>query len=285
MSSLENQRGPSPRPSGAALGADRLSVAVPVYRTALDPYEMLSLDRCFQVLGGHHLVLVKPEGLDTAALERRYPFGAVEAFAPDYFRSIQGYNRLLLSTDFYQRFLGSEYLLICQLDVFVFHDQLASWVERGYDYVGAPWLSRSSVSAGLHRLKMEVSRLVLGPQDKVHIYEARNRVGNGGFSLRRVSTHHRLTVEMKDAIDHYLRNQGTHHFHEDVFWSIEPSRKGFPHHTPTAVEALSFSFDINPARLYRLAGRRLPMAAHGWYKGAHLRFWAPHVAAAGAVLP
>jgi hypothetical protein len=27
------------------------------------------------------------------------------------------------------------------------------------------------------------------------------------------------------------------------------------------------------------------MAAHGWYKGRHLRFWAPHVAATGAVLP
>jgi hypothetical protein len=132
---------------------------------------------------------------------------------------------------------------------------------------------------------MELSKLVLGPQDKVYRYETRHRVGNGGFSLRRVSTHHRLTVEMKDAIDHYLRNQGTHHFHEDIFWSIEPRKKGFPHRTPSVEEALSFSFDINPGRLYRLAGRRLPMAAHGWYKGAHLRFWAPHVAATGAVLP
>jgi len=122
-------------------------------------------------------------------------------------------------------------------------------------------------------------------KDKVYRYETRNRVGNGGFSLRRVSTHHRLTVEMRDAIDHYLRNQGTHHFHEDIFWSIEPSKRGFPHHTPSAEEALSFSFDINPGRLYRLAGRRLPMAAHGWYRGPHLRFWAPHVTAAGGVLP
>jgi hypothetical protein len=282
MRSTGNQ---PPGPTGEKLGADRLTVAVPVYRTGLDPYETLSLDRCFQVLGGQHLVMVKPEGLDTSALERRWPFRAVEAFAPDYFRSIQGYNRLLLSTGFYQRFQRSEYLLICQLDVFVFRDEISSWVAKGYDYVGAPWLSKSPISAGLHRLKMELSKLVLGPQDKVYRYETRNRVGNGGFSLRKVSTHHRLTVDMKDAIDHYLRNQGTHHFHEDIFWSIEPSKKGFPHHTPSVEEALAFSFDINPGRLYRLAGRRLPMAAHGWYKGAHLRFWAPHVAAAGAVLP
>lgn len=267
------------------LGADRLSVVVPVYRATLDPYEAISLDRTFQVLSGQHLVMVKPEGLDTSTLEARYPFSAVETFAPDYFRSVQGYNRLLLSTGFYERFLASEYLLICQLDVFVFRDELASWVGRGYDYVGAPWLSSTAVSARLHWLKMHASKLLLGVQDKVYRYETRNRVGNGGFSLRQVATHHRLSVEMKAHIEHYLRNQGTHHFHEDIFWSIEPGKKGFPHRTPGVEEALAFSFDINPDRLYALAGQRLPMAAHGWYKGRHLEFWAPHVAALGVPLP
>jgi hypothetical protein len=271
--------------AGARLGAERLAVVVPVYRATLDHYEAISLDRAFQVLAGQHLVMVKPEGLDTSAIEARWKFGAVETFAPEYFRSIQGYNRLLLSTEFYRRFLASEYLLVCQLDVFVFRDELASWVARGYDYVGAPWFSRTPVSAGLHWLKMRASKLVLGVQDKVYRYETRNRVGNGGFSLRKVETHHRLTVDMRAHIEHYLRNQGTHHFHEDIFWSIEPSKKGFPHRTPTAAEALSFAFDINPDRLYAMAGRRLPMAAHGWYKGKHLGFWTPHVTAAGAVLP
>ena len=68
----------------------------------------------------------------------------METFDPAYFTSIQGYNRLLLSTEFYQRFLGSAYLLICQLDVFVFRDELAGWVARGYDYVGAPWVSSTA---------------------------------------------------------------------------------------------------------------------------------------------
>jgi hypothetical protein len=271
--------------AAAKLGSDRLSVLVPVYRSALDPYEVVSLDSTFRVLGGQHLVMVKPEGLDTSAVEARWPFRAVETFPPEFFGSIQGYNRLLLSTAFYERFLASEYLLICQLDVFVFRDELAGWVARGYDYVGAPWLSKTAVSAGIHWLKMHLSKLVRGEQDKVYRYETRNRVGNGGFSLRKVETHHRLSVEMRPHIEHYLRNQGTHHFHEDIFWSIEPSKRGFAHRTPGVEEALAFSFDINPGRLYALAGRRLPMAAHGWYKGRHLRFWAPHVAAAGAALP
>lgn len=268
----------------AGPGRARLSVVVPIYR-APDPWETVSLDSTFRVLSGRHLVMVKPEGLDTSAFEARYPFAAVEPFAPDYFTSIRGYNRLLLSTAFYERFLASEYLLICQPDVFVFRDDLTRWMDGGWDYVGAPWFSSSAISTRIHWLKMQVSRRVLGDQDKVHPYETRDRVGNGGFSLRRVETHHRLSREMRVHIDHYLRNQGTHHFHEDVFWSIEPSKKGFAHRTPTAREALSFSFDINPARLYRMAGGRLPMAAHGWYKPRHLAFWAPHVAATGASLP
>lgn len=267
-------------PTALGLPPQRLTIAVPVYRPFLDEQERVSLDSTFRVLGHHHLVMVKPEGLDTSDLDRRYPFAGVETFDPAYFTSIQGYNRLLLSTGFYERFLASEYLLICQLDVFVFRDDLAAWVDRGYDYVGAPWFSKTAVSAVIHRVKMHASKLFLGVKDKVYRYETRNRVGNGGFSLRKTATHHHLSVVMKANIEHYLANQGTHHFHEDIFWSIEPSKKGHPHRTPTAEQALAFAFDINPGRLYELAGRRLPMAAHGWYKKRQLAFWAPHVAAA-----
>jgi hypothetical protein len=266
----------------SALPAEQLAILVPVYRSVIDPRETVSLESTFRVLGRHHLVMVKPAGLDTSALEARFPFKAVETFDPGYFGSIQGYNRLLLSTEFYERFLGSAFMLICQLDVFVFRDDLARWVAAGYDYVGAPWVSKTEVSVRIHQLKMLLSKRLFGVEDKVYRYETRNRVGNGGFSLRKVKTHHRLSVEMKDAIDHYLRHQGTHHYHEDIFWSIEPSKRGHAHRTPQVAEALTFSWDINPDRLYAMAGRRLPMAAHGWYKGRHLQFWEPHVAAAQA---
>ncbi len=266
------------------LGARRLAVVVPVYR-APDPWETISLDRIFRVLGGQHLVLLKPEGLDTAAVEARWPFAATETFAPDYFRSIQGYNRLLLSRGFYERFLGSEYLLVCQLDVFVFHDDLAAWVARGYDYVGAPWLSGSAASDLLHRVQHQVARRLPGGRDRIHPWEMRYQVGNGGFSLRRVATHHRLCGELAAQIERYLAER-THHFHEDVFWGLEPARHGLPHRTPGWREALPFAFDVNPARAFAEAGGRLPMAAHGWYKGRHLAFWRPHVEAVlGAPLP
>jgi hypothetical protein len=265
-----------------SLPVQRLAVVVPVYRGFLDANEATSLRSAFHWLGRHHLVMVKPEGLDTSAIEASFPFSAVETFDPGYFRSIQGYNRLLLSSEFYRRFLASEFMLVCQLDVFVFHDDLARWVEAGYDYVGAPWVSGSELSTRFHQLKMLAGRLLPGRRDRISSYETRNKVGNGGFSLRKVATHHRLSIEMKDAIDHYLANQGTHHFHEDVFWSLEPARRGFAHRTPGVVEALSFAWDVHPERLHRLSGGVLPMAAHGWYKRRQARFWERHVAAATA---
>jgi hypothetical protein len=264
----------------AGLPRERLTVAVPIYRAGLDADEEVSLASTFRALGGHHLVMVKPEGLDTSALEARFPFAGAEAFAPEFFRSVAGYNRLLLSAPFYDRFRASEYLLVCQLDVFVFRDDLAGWVARGHDYVGAPWLSGSAASLALHWLKFRASRLLPGAAGRIHPYELRGQVGNGGFSLRRVETHRRLAAALADRIAHYLASEGTHHFHEDVFWSLEPARQGLPHRRPSADEALAFAFDVNPAAAFRRAGGRLPMAAHGWYKGRHRAFWAPHVAAA-----
>jgi hypothetical protein len=274
---------PATEPSATSgIPAEQLSVVVPIYRATLEPREELSLESAFRVLGAHHFVLVKPAGLDTTALEARFPFRAIEAFEPQYFGTTSAYNRLLLSTHFYERFLASAFMLVCQLDVYVFRDDLAAWITKGYDYVGAPWVSGSSVGLGIHRLKMLAAGLLPGDRERVHDYETRNRVGNGGFSLRRVATHHRLSLEMKDLVARYAGRQGTHHFHEDVFWSIEPQRRGHPYRTPPVEEAMSFAWDVHPERLFALAGGRLPMAAHGWFKRRHLAFWEPRVAAARA---
>ncbi|MFR4025095.1 MAG: hypothetical protein ACLTZY_04335 [Alistipes indistinctus] len=39
-----------------------VNVVVPLYRTALNPDEWLSLERCFAVLGGYPITFVIPEG-------------------------------------------------------------------------------------------------------------------------------------------------------------------------------------------------------------------------------
>lgn len=44
----------------------------------------------------------------------------------------------MLSAEFYDRFAAYEYVLIYQLDAFVFADRLAEFCQMGYDYIGAP---------------------------------------------------------------------------------------------------------------------------------------------------
>lgn len=253
--------------------SEKLRVVIPIYKSSLSETEKVSLARCFKILGSRNITMVRPHGLDTDLLEKEYPFYSVEEFDPEFFKSIKGYNRLLLSSEFYSRFRDSKYILIVQTDVYVFFDDLDFWLDKDYDYIGAPWISNSQLSQFIHFVKMKCARWINGDENKIHRFETRNRVGNGGFSLRKVSRHLELIEALKDQIDHYLNNQTSHVFNEDIFWSIEPSKNGLDHKTPTAQEALRFAFDINPKKLYRTTGKRLPMAAHGWNKKRSIKFW------------
>jgi hypothetical protein len=134
-------------------------VAIPVYKPAPDRLEALSLARCAAVLGRHPVVFFGPRSLDYAAYRAAVPGATVAGFADRFFRSLAGYSELLVTPAFYEAFAGYDFLLLYQLDAFVFADNLLAWCERGYDYIGAPW------------------------QDEVGQWKG---VGNGGFSLRKV---------------------------------------------------------------------------------------------------
>ena len=43
----------------------QIAVIIPVYKTSLDAYERISLDRTIEVLGKHDIYIVHPEDLDT----------------------------------------------------------------------------------------------------------------------------------------------------------------------------------------------------------------------------
>ena len=111
----------------------RVIVVVPLYTTQLSADDVVSLERTIAVLGKHPLAVVCPEGLDLSPLDNLLHPGtpAVERFPPTYFKGVEGYNQLMLSTQFYSRFAGYEYLLICQTDAFVFEDKLEILVREG----------------------------------------------------------------------------------------------------------------------------------------------------------
>lgn len=134
-------------------------VVIPVYTEDLTSFERVSLAQVRKVLGRYDICFMAPDRMRTF-LEGH---GARAEYWPDAcFADRRGYSKLLLTPEFYERFSTYEYLLLYQLDAFVFSDRLAEFCEMGYDYIGAPMPYWSGWPYGL------------------------NHVGNGGLALRRI---------------------------------------------------------------------------------------------------
>ncbi len=253
----------NPRPSVAIV------VPAPPPGRTFGEDERVSLIHLERYLGGYDRFLVVPPD-DRRELEgfRR------QQFSERYFGSVKAHNQLLMSKEFYRRFESYEFILIYHLDALVFADELPQWCAAGYDYIGAPWLADpNDWSAGF------------------------SGVGNGGFSLRRVSAALRVLSSRRYRVkpaEYWARNHGhrswlgrmtklphrlayhivrlngvtrdvaTYGDNEDKFWS-----KRGPHYDPEfrvapADVALRFAFETEPRACYELNGRQLPFGCHGW---------------------
>ena len=117
-----------------------VSVVIPVYNEELTSFEEKSFKKCLKVLNNHPITIITSDSLKL----NNYTYDdnniQIVRFAPHYFSGIEGYCKLMLSSDFYKQFTDYKYVLIYQLDCYVFNDDLEYWCNRGYDYMGAPWI-------------------------------------------------------------------------------------------------------------------------------------------------
>ena len=248
-----------------------VKVVIPVYKKELSDLELRSLHQVYTVLQQYPIIVVKPESLDLSYLNLQYPDLHYESFGDFYFENIQGYNRLMLSNVFYERFLDCEYILVYQLDAFVFRDELSLWCSKGYDYVGAPWLKKPvykmPIISSINNLFLRYSQFK-NKKTKQSLYD---KVGNGGFSLRKVEPFYKATIIYFSKTTDYLQQKRSHLYNEDVFWATEIPEFSYPN----AMEALLFSFDEHPYYSFQLTNKQLPFGCHGWYKRKMKRFWKP----------
>ena len=258
-------------------------ILIPVYRGTPTRTESASLGQCLQVLGSHPIILVTYSGLDLSAyraLWDRYDIPLrTEFFEKGCFDTLETYNRLCLSPGFYRRFAADfDYMLIYQSDAWVFRDELEAWCERGYDYVGAPWIQGHPDRPDRIRFKA---------------------VGNGGFSLRKIEFCLRtlsasgpllgagslkalvrdracLAIVRKFPLyrsqERLLEAARAGKLYEDTVFSLQKytALRAF---IPSPDEAIRFSFERHPALLYERGGHRLPFGCHAWQLPAHYAFW------------
>lgn len=247
-------------------------VVVPIYKTDLDDNEMLSLKRSIKILHQHPFAIACPDHLDITPLNSILAPAhyTIHRFEDSLFKGIAGYNKLMLSEVFYNSFSDYEYILLCQTDVFVFEDQLNYWCNKGYDYIGAPWIA--SKQTAITKLLLNINNSF---KKKKKTTEHFFKVGNGGFSLRKTATMQKITSEQKDKIQHALDNPNelSHHV-EDIYFSLV-APKYTAMNFPDYKEAAGFAMDRKPDIAMKLNNCNLPFACHRFYNRKVKDFWAP----------
>ena len=211
----------------------KVAVVIPTYKEGLNPLEKISLDRCRKVLGRYPLIFVAPAGKNFSYVA---PADKVIGFPPQFFQSVAAYSRLLMSPQFYDAFREYEYILIYQLDAFVFYDALEYFCSLGYDYIGAPW--------------PRVCRRDFGGAS----------IGNGGFSLRNVKAHYELLCKRGDFV-RTMTGAG-----EDAFFAICGAREDINFSVPPVDIAARFSVEYVLEHSVKNLGGKLPFGVHGWTK-------------------
>ncbi|MCI9396480.1 MAG: hypothetical protein HFI55_06150 [Lachnospiraceae bacterium] len=218
------------------------AIIVPVYKEKLTDQELVSYKQLLHILGAFEIIIAAPEDLDLPE-EMRKGKVRTEYFSREFFKSVDAYSRLMLSPLFYKRFIKYSYILIYQLDAFVFKNELLYFCGLGYDYIGAPWIS-GFCEYGILKRKV--------------LY-----VGNGGFSLRRVEA----CIEALESKGHLLEQYCERN--EDIFFSACAGGKFAVAPLETA---LAFSFEREVRTCFAANHKQLPFGCHAWER-YDFQFW------------
>jgi len=222
---------------------------------------------------------VCPQGLDVSRYMGAASGLTVDSIDPKWLSSYRMFNRAKIAPLLYSKYSSFQYILFYELDAWVFRDELEYWCDQQYDYIGAPWFDGYSAASPASQFK---------------------GVGNGGLSLRKVSSHLRALSTfgyvleprklwakflnklsfrsgVKFLLDLSIRNN-THYLfndykqNEDSFWGGIVASKFEWFRVPDMNTAARFSMEMNAPLLYSRNGNQLPFGCHKWEK-YHADFW------------
>ena len=234
----------------------RCIIVVPVYKKVLNPFEIISLRQLLNVLGQYPMSFIAPQSLVINYGELSYG-RAIERFSDRYFTGTSGYSDLLTSVEFYQRFENFEYMLVYQLDAFVFSDRLLDFCAIGVDYIGAPLPQWWWTGSGIYGNGIAV-------------------VGNGGFSLRRVKSCLQV-VNQKKRILWKRTDAEALCKDEDKFFGVCTTIPFLNFRSADTGTAMSFSIEFDVAGAYNWVKKGyLPFGCHGWFN-SEFDFWRPFI--------
>jgi len=232
-----------------------VAILIPIYKDALDSSEQFAIDYLVKNAPGREKFFIAPRSLNQNYYRQRYSAIEFRLFEDSYFISIKCYNHLLLNVDFYMNFSSFDYILIHQPDALMFHDDLDYWMERGFDYVGAPWPNGVEV-------KMLLGKFAVRDGLNLKAY-----VGNGGFSLRSIKGSIAVLQEFEDIRAHWIKSLSS----EDLFFAYM-GMVSDKFTIPNQVIASRFSLEADPEKYYEINGLKIPTGSHAGWK-VFREFW------------
>ncbi len=238
----------------------KVAVLVPLSNaTELTSDEQISLNHIHKNLSAYDTFSLSPKSSGLTLP------GIPNITLPDeFFGSAEAHNQLLVSLEFYNRFQDYEFILMHHLDALTLSDQLDYWCDRGFDYIGPPWIKHPEA----HYVGLPLE----------------NHVGGGGFSLRRVESCvkvlkavkrpklSRVYFQVRSGVMEKPESRGK----EDVFWGTRAKAFWPKFNVAGFWDALQFGFECNPALAYETNKYRLPFGVHDWAEYDR-EFWEPHL--------
>lgn len=216
-------------------------IGIPVYKSKLKETEKASLNQLCKIIGhSYEICLICPKNIElNEYVNIAYSNDVYLSFlfcSNDYFKSTETYSYMLETPDFYKCFSAYNYLMIYQLDGWIFTNFLDYYINLNVDYIGSPW--------------------------KAYILNLdEDTVGNGGVSLRKVQKFINVCQSLtpKDYECQHVEN-------EDLFFCKTLRNKI---HLKFADIKNASNFSLQSEWHYfieKYNDKHLPMCMHAWDK-------------------
>lgn len=206
-----------------------------------------------------------------------------------FFGSAQAHALMQLSPEFYEQFLDYEFVLIYHLDALVFSDEIESWCDRNYDFIGAPWFKTDETpwvdepkvgNTGFALMRVRQFLRVLYSRKRMYGVRdelRRSRQRSGGKleavhflkALRRVFFY-------RNNIQTHIKSILMQGMASDIFWSNNAERYLPSFRTASAAAALSFAFEVDPETCFQKTKGKMPFGCHAWERYDR-KFWEPYL--------
>lgn len=215
-----------------------VAIVVMAYKDNLTDMERVSFERCLNVFSRRDIYVACPWDMSKDEYSNINGYKTNISFINlerKWFNSVMSYSKMLMQKWFYEMFSDYKYILVYQLDCYVFKDNLNYFMDMDYDYYGAPWLWSNVLRC----------------------------VGNGGLSLRKVSA---IIENLEERADlDYINSDECEYFIEDFAYctGFFPLKNICPY---DVADKFSFETNILLRDPDKMAVEDFPMGCHGFSK-------------------